>query len=287
MVPSYRKVYFPNDSKHDSVLTPSQADWYSALAVPDKHHQTPMSELDPKRHRERSSITAASYSLTHLIKSEYLLDDCISELSSRLVQLADTGKGVEFDRWLNYLAFDVIGELTFSKRFGFVAKGQDIDNSIGNMRFLMFYQALMGYMYWLHPFLLHSPFAGILGLRPHAHIFKTVVKALDERKENPDKRQDMASLWIKNQQKYPERMAEHEIQAVAGMTTIAGSETMTGALESVFYFMARYPKVRAELQRELDDAQAAGKLSEVVQHKEAKELPFLQACVSRHSRELV
>lgn len=238
-----------------------------------------MSELDPKRHRERSSITAASYSLSYLIKSEDILDSCLAELGAQLSKLADTGKGFEFDRWLNYFAFDVIGELCFSKRFGFVAKGEDIDNSIKNMRFLMFYQALMGYMYWLHPFLLHSPFAGLLGLKPHAHIFDTVVKAIDIRKENPDKRRDMVAVWITNHKKYPERMEEREILAVAGMTTIAGSETMTGALESVFYFMIRHPEVKAKLQKELDAAQAAGELSAVVKHSETKKLPYLQACV--------
>jgi cytochrome P450 len=239
-----------------------------------------MSECDPKRHRERSSITAASYSLTSLIKSEKIVDTCIQELQEQLKKIAGMGKAVEFGEWLNYVSFDVIGELTFSQRLGFVSKGEDIDGSISSMRFLMIYQAVMGYMYWLHPFILHSPFAGYFGLKPHAHIFKTVSAAVEKRQKDPNVRHDMVSQWISNLRKWPERMEEREILAVASMTTIAGSETMTGALSSMFYFLLKNPDCMTKLKKELSQAQAAGELSPVVLHEEAKKLPYLQACVS-------
>lgn len=257
-----------------------QANWYQALAVPDKFHQTPMSECDPKRHRERSSITASSYTLSYLIQSEGRVDKCIQELQQQLMRLSKAGNAIHFDYWLNYVAFDIIGELTFSKNFGFVREGADIDNSIGSMRFLMIYQAIMGYMYWLHPFILHSPLAGCFGLKPHAHIFHTVSAAVQERKDNKTSNVDMVSQWVANHKKWPTRMEEREILAVSGMTTIAGSETMTGALESFFYFLLKNPECMSKLKQELKEARLAGKLSSVVKHEEAKQLPYLQACVS-------
>lgn len=239
-----------------------------------------MSECDPYKHRQRSSITANSYSLSYLIGLEDRVDSCLQELREKLKEKADTGEAFHFDQWLNYVAFDIIGELTFSKRFGFTRKGEDIDNSISNMRFLMIYQAIMGYMYWLHPFFLHSPLAGLFGLKPHAHIFNTVSAAVKDRSNNLDVGSDMVSQWVKNHKKWPDRMEEREILAVSGMTAIAGSETMTSALASAFYFLMKNPECMVKLQQELKQAQSAGQLSEIVQHDEAKKLPYLQACVS-------
>lgn len=239
-----------------------------------------MSECDPKRHRERSSITANSYALSFLIRMEKRVDNCIQELHAQLKTKASIGKAFHLDQWLNYLAFDVISELTFSKPLGFVSKGQDIGDSISNMRFLMIYQAVMGYMYWLHPFILNSPFAGYFNLKPHAHIFETVSAAVNERHENPDGEPDMVSQWITNHKKWPDRMKEREILAVSGMTTIAGSETMTGALSNCFYFLLKHPHCMEKLKKELKEANEAGQLSSIVSHEEAKRLPYLQACVS-------
>lgn len=239
-----------------------------------------MSECDPKRHRERSSITASSYSISYLIKSEEQVDNCIYELRERLKEIAKAGKALEFDRWLNYVSFDIISELIFSKRLGFVQKGEDIGNSIGSMRFLMRYQAVMGFMYWLHPFILHSPLAAYFGLTPHAHIFNVVSKAVKEREDNPEARKDMVSQWVQNHKKWPARMENREILAVASMTTIAGSETMTGALESMFYWLLKNPDCMKKLKEELKQAHETDKLSDIVKHREAEQLPYLQACVS-------
>jgi cytochrome P450 len=286
LAPPHRKVSHSDSKKSENSITFMnvtnfiQASWYQALAVPDKYHQTPMSECDPRRHRERSSITASSYTLSYLIQSEGRVDKCIQELQEQLTRLSKAKNAIHFDYWLNYVAFDIIGELTFSKNFGFVREGADIDNSIGSMRFLMIYQAIMGYMYWLHPFILHSPLAGYFGLKPHAHIFRTVSAAVQERQDNKNTNVDMVSQWIANHKKWPTRMEEREILAVSGMTTIAGSETMTGALESFFYFLLKNPECMSKLKEELKEARWAGKLSSVVKHEEAKQLPYLQACVS-------
>jgi hypothetical protein len=44
---------------------------------------------------------------------------------------ASTGKSCNFSQWLQFFAFDVIGELTWSKRLGFVEGNEDVDNIIG------------------------------------------------------------------------------------------------------------------------------------------------------------
>ena len=38
-----------------------------------------------------------------------------------------------FSSWLQAFAFDVIGKVTFSKRIGFIEKGEDIDRIMGSI----------------------------------------------------------------------------------------------------------------------------------------------------------
>jgi hypothetical protein len=40
-------------------------------------------------------------------------------------------KACNFSRWLQFYAFDVIGEMTYSKRHGFLEENKDIDGIIG------------------------------------------------------------------------------------------------------------------------------------------------------------
>ena len=45
----------------------------------------------------------------------------------------------DFTRWLQFYAADVIGEITYSKRLGFVDKGEDIDGIIAYLGRLFSY----------------------------------------------------------------------------------------------------------------------------------------------------
>jgi len=100
-------------------------------------------------------------------------------------------KPVEFDKWFNYLAFDVIGEITFSKAFGFLETGTDVGGSVEKSQILTLYVAVMGYFQTIHNLTLGNPLIGKLGLTPSQHIFDTVRRAVTARKTNPDKRADM------------------------------------------------------------------------------------------------
>lgn len=62
----------------------------------------------------------------------------------------------DFGAWLQYYAFDVIGELTFSKRLGFVEGGADVDNIIRDLEWMLNYVAVVS-SNPLQPSLTRSP----------------------------------------------------------------------------------------------------------------------------------
>lgn len=46
-------------------------------------------------------------------------------------RFARTGEICDFSRWLQFYAFDVIGQVSFSKRLGFLEQNEDVDGIVG------------------------------------------------------------------------------------------------------------------------------------------------------------
>lgn len=64
----------------------------------------------------------------------------LKELKERF---ADNSGVCDLGSWLQYYAFDVIGELTFSKRLGFLERGIDVDRIIGNLEKFLNYVSVV------------------------------------------------------------------------------------------------------------------------------------------------
>ena len=54
-----------------------------------------------------------------------------TELDHRFVDKDGSQGVIDFDTWLHYFAFDVISDLTYSKRHGFLSRAEDVRGIIG------------------------------------------------------------------------------------------------------------------------------------------------------------
>lgn len=69
--------------------------------------------------------------MSSLVNYEPLVSSTLTYWLDRTEQMfANTGSSCNFSQWLQFFAFDVIGELTWSKRLGFVEGNKDVDNII-------------------------------------------------------------------------------------------------------------------------------------------------------------
>lgn len=238
-----------------------------------------MSELDPQEHIRKQRNIASGYALSNIIQHEPYFDKVLRLLTTRLDDFCTAKSTVELDRWITFFAFDAVGEVIFSKSFGFLEQGKDVRDAIQNQRLLAPYAAFMGYYCWFHELTLGNPLLSRLGIQPSSHVFDTCTAAIEARKKNPEKRVDMMQKWLDTRAKYPDRMEEVEIFSTAVGTLGAGGDTVSATIQALFYHMIRHPKLMSRLQEELDGAHARGELSEIVQFSEAQNLPFLQACV--------
>ena len=83
---------------------------------------------DEALHRELKSPIAPMYSLSSAITYEVFVNQVLEILCHQLDQrYVKTDKTADLDNWLQYFAFDVMGTLTFSKRYGFLEHGRDVN----------------------------------------------------------------------------------------------------------------------------------------------------------------
>jgi cytochrome P450 len=236
-----------------------------------------MSELDPRRHAQRSKHLAAGFSMTHVLKSEPHVSSSILRLKSRLHEFAQSTAEVHLDHWFNYLAFDIIGEVVFSSSFGFLDAGRDLGGSIANNRFLSLYVAIAGFFQNVHRMTVGNPIVSDRKLMPTQHIFDTTLTAIDARQKNPGVRRDVLSLWMEQRAANGDSFSEKELYGCVNMTVGAGADTVSASLQSFFYHIIRHPRMLERVRKEIGDA---GLTEDVVSYADAAGLPFLMACVS-------
>jgi hypothetical protein len=85
--------------------------------------------------------------MSSLVQFEPLVDSAIREflaqLRNRYAMESGDDQVVDFGEWLQYLAFDVICELTYSKRMGFIESGGDVESIISNLQWVLNYAAIV------------------------------------------------------------------------------------------------------------------------------------------------
>lgn len=262
-----------------------KADWYKLFAVPNSNYNSLMSECDPKKNAAMRSNVASGYSGSNVLRSEPSIDKLIQLLESRLDELSRKKGPFELGLWLHFLTWDIMGEVMFSTRFGFLDQGKDIGNSIKNNFGLAVYVTLTSYARWLHAIFLGNPILRWLDFQPKEHTFNTTLKAVAARKKNPEAKFDMMEQWMGQQKRHPDRMTEHDVLCTAISTLGAGGETVGSVLQAFFYFLLKEdPVYLRRLREEIDTAKAAGLLSPVVSNAEASRLPYLQACIKESLR---
>lgn len=260
--------------------------WYKALAIPDYRFQTPMSQTDPKTKNQMSRNFSSGYTLTNVLQNEQSIEDVVKMFLERLDDFAAKGKAFDLARYFTFMAFDVVGEVIFSKQFGFLSENRDIGHAIENGTVLSVYASVIGFARWVHVALLGNPFMTWLGILPMGHLYCTTVDALEKRFINRDSRYDAAAHWIKAMEKNPDKIKERDIYAVATGAVGAGSDTVSCALQSFVYHMNRHPDAWQRVRSEMKEAIKEQGLCQdrVVSYTDSQKLPFLQLCIKESLR---
>lgn len=172
-----------------------------------------MSVLEPKDKIELSRQLASAYTMSNVIKSEEQITALTGELLKWLNKYALSKEPMDLAQFFTFTAFDAVGEVVFSKPFGFLEKGVDIGDCIAQTLGFECYISIAAFAQWAHNILVGNPLVTWLDILPTNYLVKTSNAALDERKKNEDARFDFVAHWLKSHAQNPDKLSYGDVQS--------------------------------------------------------------------------
>lgn len=226
--------------------------------------------------------------MSSIVGYEQYVNNCTSLLSQRFSEIAASGHTVDMYHWLQCYAFDVIGEITFSNRFGFLDLGEDKDGVFDAIENKSAYGTLAGVFPWIHAWVFpHLPKTG-----GHAYVFEYTSKQIAARQQslkdpkNVDREgpADIMTKLLQAHEDNPTKTTRLDIFTMCQSNIGAGSDTTAITLSSIFYHLMTHPNSYRHLQAEIDDAARTGLISDPITFSQAQQLPYLQAVIKEALR---
>ncbi|KAH8894025.1 cytochrome P450 [Thozetella sp. PMI_491] len=260
-----------------------------------KATETLFTTLNEAWHARIKRPVANAYSMTTLVEYEPLVDRTIRSLFHQLdVRFANHHVPCPMFEWLQYYAFDVIGELTCSSSFGFLKDGRDVDGIIEQLNQAMDYNASIGQMPWLDYWLKKNPIWARIA-RPTGPVARFARQKLNERLSEQEKISssekqpvsytlDFVDRFLRAKETHPDTVDDAQVLSYMITNMFAGSDTTAISLRAILYYTLKHPNVYDKILEELDEAHAAGRLSEPATWRECQQLPYFQAVVQEALR---
>lgn len=276
-----------------------KADWYDGWKHPSPDRWTMFPDRDVKRHAETRRRFQALYSLSSLVTYEAYVDECEALLQARLREFASKEEEINLVHWLQCYAFDVIGDITYSKRFGFLDDGKDRSGLLAALQKVMTYSTLVGIYVSLHPFLYATmEFLGVGGGSGRTTLMKFVHSSVEKRvgdrktdgvKQTKDENAPMDFLdkLLNQNEDNPGKVTMYHVFMMGLSNIIAGSDTTAVTLSAILYNLINNPRVLKKLREEIDNAADEGKFSvdgHPLSFKDSRDMPYLQVVVKEAMR---
>ncbi|KKK19690.1 hypothetical protein AOCH_000841 [Aspergillus ochraceoroseus] len=210
---------------------------------------------DPTEHHARRRVWSTAFSDKMLRGYEQRIRGYRKKLVDRVIEME--GQPIEITKWFNLYSFDVMGDLSFGQGFESLEKGEAhwaiklLNGTMGSLGLML--------PAWL--FLLVAAIPGLLS--DFWQFLDFCGKRIMERLENEPEIPDISSPLIAPVK--GRKISEQEKDLLYGdsrLVIIAGSDTTSGTLSTIFYELVRHPeefqKLRAELAPYLDNEEPDG-----------------------------
>jgi cytochrome P450 len=284
-----------------------KSDWYDGWRHPDPNKNSIFPQRDVRKHAETRKLFQGLYTLSNIIAYESFVDECTDIFTQRLQELARDKEPVNIGHWFQCYAFDVIADITYSERFGFLDAGEDVGGVFKSLWSSMWYSSLIGvYPEW-HP-RLYGWMEKVKGSGAAArtHILMVVGKMVQKRKmaqaaksagkngetgiavsketqEHVTVPEDFLSKIMKAQRRDPEKVTDFHVFMMGIANIFAGSDTTAASLSATLYYLIRNPRTMDRLREEIVQfSKTSGK--DRITFKESLEMPYLQAVLKEAMR---
>ena len=209
-----------------------KTDFYGVFPPPE--NPDIFTEVREDVHAQKKRVANVPYSMAAMQQLSPFIDDTIEVLAQKMNNFVSSGSGTGPNRpifdlgaYLHYFAFDVLGEVAFSRSFGFLAEGRDVENAIKTIDNSQTYNGIVGQIPEVDHLLRRNPlWQYIPGMSTkNALITKMALEEMEHRRpfdkdsagllRSGDGRQDLMASLIQGHLKDPERFREGDVFAVA------------------------------------------------------------------------
>ncbi|KAK0636793.1 cytochrome P450 [Bombardia bombarda] len=250
-------------------------------------------------HAQKKRVSNVPYSMAAMQQLSPFINDTIELLARKMEEHISANAGVfNLGDYLHYFAFDVLGEVAFSRSFGFLAQGRDVDNAIKTIDNSQTYNGLVGQVPELDYLLRRNPLRQIIpGMSTkNALITRMALEEMSRRQpfdkdsagllRTGDGRQDLMASLIQGHLKDPERFGQGDVFAVAHGAIFAGSDSTASTMQSFFWHILAAPHAYQSLVREIEEAVANGEVPSDgnISWTESQNLAYTQACLKEAMR---
>ncbi|KAJ5392315.1 P450 monooxygenase [Penicillium cosmopolitanum] len=250
----------------------SKSDYYDSFGSPSMAHRDVFTQKSNEKHATERRKTSNLYAMSSMVTYEPFVDEVNARFIAALADHASHGLDFDLFTWMQFYAFDVIGEITFGRSFGLIEAGYDKDRllhaaHVGSIS----YGSMVALVPEIHPChwrVIQRVITREIGARVQG-------TSLSNRKDFLEKCVELTKTG---------KMDEFVMNNVLGANLGAGSDTTGISLTAVIYFLMRNPHCLEKLRGEIERAAQEGNLSDPVSFQEAQRLPYLQACIKEALR---
>ncbi|KZM26252.1 Benzoate 4-monooxygenase [Ascochyta rabiei] len=255
---------------------------------------------DRAEHTRKRKTVSHTFSAKSVLQFEQYIHHNLEELQKQWDQRAASKQGGWYQmdalHWLNYLAFDVIGDLAFGAPFGMLEKGRDFAEvrktpdaeptfapaiEVLNRRGEV--SGTIGILPQLKPYAKYFPDPFFSqGMKAIENLAGIAVARVNERLARPDTdRVDLLARLMEGRDEKGNKLGREELTAEALTQLIAGSDTTSNTSCALLYHCLQHRDVVRKLQQELDKALPS---DGVPTFAAVKDLPYLDSVIKETMR---
>jgi cytochrome P450 len=296
---SPNSVSFNTLSAVDSIYTPRDAkvckgDWYQCVKDFAYGDECTITARDKTRHALKRRILSHTFSERALREYEHRIRLLTGRWLQQLTRLSGDGRSVDFGAWSNYIVFDILGDLCYSKDFGLI-QSEENRHAIKLLPRTTRSWYNLGYFPWSHPLrylLFKTVLKSSLGhtfTRDNSEFREFCITALMERvkidamPKKPDSvSHDMFHHLLRA--KDPETGAGFsmpELGAESMLLMIAGTHTTSMAVAAAVFYLS---KNNEQLNKVATEIRAASSSIKDMDYRQLAVLPYLRACINETLR---
>ncbi|KAK8099954.1 hypothetical protein PG999_010328 [Apiospora kogelbergensis] len=258
-----------------------KAPFYNAFKAYTPHGGaiTVFNATDEDALKEIKNPVAPLYSATNAMTFEPIVDEVLSCFSQNIEKrYLQYGTIFDLAEWSKYYAFDVMGMLTFSRRYSFLDQGDDVG---GMLRAIIAYMENAAPVPWADKLLFKNWLAHAIRRPPSLPIARFVSEAVHTRQEQMEKgyqlqrRPDFLTKFMELAADNPE-LPSGIVSNWTFTNVIAGSDSVGSVITTMMFHLLQHPNCVQKLYTELQSANLTRprpRLSEI------QSLPYLDACM--------